>query len=281
MKLRLFATVCAVLCAGQTAAYGQDEDDWEFQHEATLNQTVAAVRYDAGVAIVAQCRDRALSAALIGMPAGMGGVEVQARRADGRTDTQAWAPGPGPGIYLSAMPSRDIRFMRGGGLYSLRTADGAPRALRTNFDLPTQSTGLDRVLTACGWALTDDRDQLAVATEISIVNPEAGGRRRMPTRPGATTRAPRREVEPTPLPPSLPSPAENRVSCIVRDLHLRDCRADHAGSAENRDVQAMVSSNEGRQVYAVGGSDAAASEGKVFYLSGGGPLIVVTREELL
>ena len=267
--MRLFATVCAVLCAGQTAAFAQDEDDWEFQHEAALNQTVAAVRYDAGVAIVAQCRDRALSTALIGMPAGMGGVEVQARRADGRTDTQAWVSGPGPGIYLSSLPARDIRFMRGGGLYSIRTADGAPRPLRTNFDLPTQSANLDRVLTACGWALTDDRDQLAVATGISIVNPEAVGRRRMPTRPGATTRAPRREIEPTPLPPSVPPPAENRVSCIVRDLHLRDCRADHAGSAENRDVQAVVSTNEGRQVYAVAGSDAAASEGKVVHMTGG------------
>ena len=67
-----------VSCAGPSLALAQDEDDWEFQHEASLNQTVAAVRYDAGVAIVVQCRDRALSAALIGMPAGVGGIEVQA-----------------------------------------------------------------------------------------------------------------------------------------------------------------------------------------------------------
>jgi hypothetical protein len=125
MKPTLLAALCAMACAGPTAALAQDEDDWEFQHEASLNQTVAAVRYDAGVAIVVQCRDNALSAALVGMPAGVGGFEVQARRADGRTDTQTWAPGPQTGVFLSTVPARDIRFMRGGGLYSVRTPDGA------------------------------------------------------------------------------------------------------------------------------------------------------------
>lgn len=133
MRLTLIAALCAFACAGPTAAVAQDEDDWEFQHEASMNQTVAAVRYDAGVAIVVQCRDRALSAALIGMPAGVGGLEVQARRADGRTDLQTWAPGPQPGILMSSVPARDIRFMRGGGLYSVRTAEGAPRALPDQF----------------------------------------------------------------------------------------------------------------------------------------------------
>ncbi|HRJ65041.1 MAG TPA: hypothetical protein PLR59_11910, partial [Brevundimonas sp.] len=182
MRLTLIAALCAFACAGPTAAIAQDEDDWEFQHEASLNQTVAAVRYDAGVAIVVQCRDRALSAALIGMPAGVGGLEVQARRVDGRTDLQTWAPGPQPGILMSTVPARDIRFMRGGGLYSVRTADGAPRALRTNFDLPTQSANLDRVLSACGWDLTDDRDQLTRAgrAEISFRDPDAPPPRERP-----------------------------------------------------------------------------------------------------
>jgi hypothetical protein len=122
MKPTLLAALCAILCAGSTAAIAQDEDDWEFQHEPSMNQTVAAVRYDAGVAIVVQCRDRALSLALVGMPAGVGGLEVQARRADGRTDLQTWAPGPQPGILMSTVPARDIRFLRGGGLYSVRTS---------------------------------------------------------------------------------------------------------------------------------------------------------------
>jgi hypothetical protein len=179
MRSFLLAALCAGLCAGSTAALAQDEDDWEFQHEASLNQTVAAVRYDAGVAIVVQCRDRALSLALVGMPAGVGGLEVQARRADGRTDLQTWVPGPAPGILMSSVPARDIRFLRGGGLYSVRTVDGAPRALRTNFDLPTQSANLDRVLTACGWGLTDDRDQLTRASlEISFRDPDARPRER-------------------------------------------------------------------------------------------------------
>ena len=277
MRPTLVAALCAILCAGSTAAMAQDEDDWEFQHEPSMNQMVAAVRYDAGVAIIVQCRDNALSAALVGMPAGVGGFEVQARRADGRTDTQAWAPGPQPGVFLSTVPARDIRFMRGGGLYSVRTPDGAARALRTNFDLPTQSANLDRVLTACGWGLTDDRDQLVRAGRaVSFRDPDARpyepprGRGARPGRPEAPP-------APPPPPPSLP-PAEGQVSCVLRDQRLTDCRKDHpptAARAEPRIVR-LLRDLEGQRMFA---PDGTVTEGTVIFPgSGGGALIQVSRE---
>jgi len=282
MKRTLIAALCAFVLAGPTAALAQDEDDWEFQHEPSLNQTVAAVRYDAGVAIVAQCRDRALSVVLIGMPAGVGGFEVEARRADGRIDTQAWAPGPAPGILLSTVPARDIRFMRGGGLYSVHTIDGAPRALRTNFDLPTQSANLDRVLAACGWALTDDRDLLTRAgrTEVSFRDPDARpplerlrGRGARPGRPQAPPPAAAHAV------PVLP-PAERQISCVLHDLKLTGCRYDHPSAAADTTVGTvrLLRMLEGAQMYALAG---AVTEGEVVYTPYGGPLIVVVREEII
>lgn len=280
MRLTLFAALCAVLCAGPTGALAQDEDDWEFQHEASLNQTVAAVRYDAGVAIVVQCRDNALSLALVGMPAGVGGLEVQARRADGRNDIQTWAPGPAPGILLSTVPARDIRFMRGGGLYSIRTADGAPRALRTNFDLPTQSANLDRVLTACGWPLTDDRDQLARAgRDVSFGDPNARPRER-PRGRGARPGRPDAPPPSAPATPVLP-PAERQFSCVLRDLKLTGCRYDHPATAADPPNTRLLRQLEGTEMYAPEGS---TTEGEVFYSGtgvGGGALIQVTREQLL
>lgn len=267
MRPTLLAALCAILCAGPTAAIAQDEDDWEFQHEARLNQMVAAVRYDAGVAIVVQCRDNALSTALVGMPAGVGSLEVQARRADGRTDTQTWAPGPQPGILLSTVPARDIRFMRGGGLFSIRTADGAPRALRTNFDLPTQSANLDRVLTACGWALTDDRDQLARAgSEVSFRDPDSPPPRRPQPRRGRGARAGTPDAPEAPAPgvPVL-EPAESQISCVLRALRLTSCRLDHLPTAAGNEAARSLRRLEGVQMYS---ANAVAGEGKVVYTAG-------------
>lgn len=266
MRPTLIAALCATLCAGPTAAMAQDDDDWEFQHEASLNQTVAAVRYDGGVAIVVQCRNRALSAALIGMPGGVGGLEVQAGRADGRTDIQTWAPGPAPGILMSTVPARDIRFMRGGGLYTVRTADDAPRALRTNFDLPTQSANLDRVLSACGWSLTDDRDQLARAgrSEISFRNPNAPPPRAPPRGRGARPGLP--EAPPPPAGPAVPPlpVAEVQVSCVLQDLKLTGCRFDLPAAAGAPEAARTLRRMEGGQMYALGG---ASPDGKVVFTS--------------
>ncbi|MEY4555734.1 MAG: hypothetical protein RL093_853 [Pseudomonadota bacterium] len=280
MRLTLIAALCAFVCAGPTAAVAQDEDDWEFQHEASLNQTVAAVRYDAGVAIVVQCRDNALSLALVGMPAGVGGLEVQARRADGRTDTQTWGAGPQSGVLLSAVAARDIRFLRGGGLYSIRTADGSPRALRTNFDLPTQSANLDRVLTACGWPLMEERDQLARAgRDVSFGDPNARPRER-PRGRGARPGRPDAPPPPAPAPPVLP-PAERQFSCVLHDLKLTGCRYDHPATAADPPSARFLRQLEGTEMYAPEG---AITEGKVYYSGtggAGGPLIQVTREQLL
>jgi hypothetical protein len=267
MRSMLVAALCAFVCAGAGAAHAQDEDDWEFQHDPAQNLTIAVVRYDAGAAIIVQCRDGALSAALVGMPAATESIELQARRADGRSDSQVWVPGAGSGIFLSAVPARDVRFMRGGGLYAVHTTDDAPRAMRSNFDLPTQSANLDRVLTACGWTLSDDRDGLARADGlVSFTDPEAEVTRpRQPPRSGrARAGGGGRQAQPprAPGPPSLP-PAEGQVSCIVREMRPTDCRADHPAMASSgRPGAQYLRLLEQRPLF---GDDPASAEGKVIY----------------
>lgn len=254
-----------------SAAFAQD-DDWEFQEDPARQLSIAAARYDAGQMIVVQCRQGGLTVVLAGMPVTPGAIQVDATRADGRAVSQGWLPAGAPGAYRSASSGRAARFMRGGGLYVLRTESPAFRA---SFDLPTQSANLDRVITACGWAIEDDRDLIADATQISLVDPDD-----TPSRPRARSargapRAPTPRPEAPAVPPP-PPPSEYSVSCIVRDLHLRNCRAEHPASDRERAVTATVRQNEGRRVYALEGSTAADSEGKQVHMTG--PMIRVVRE---
>ncbi|WP_439471970.1 hypothetical protein [Brevundimonas sp.] len=245
-----------------TTAVAQD-DDWEYQEDAARQIWVAAARYDAGQMIVVQCRQGGLTAVLTGLPASEAPLSLRATRADGRASSQTWQPAGAPGAFRSESPGRDVRFMKGGGQYVLRGGEGAS-AVRVGFDLPTQSANLDRVLTACGWATEDDRDALALAS-ISLIDPDD-----IPSRPRAprSTRQAPRATTPRPEAPLTPPPAEDAVSCIVRDMHLRDCRADHAASARERDVLQMIRFHEGNEVYPLGGSSAADNEGKVAHING-------------
>lgn len=276
MRPTFAVALCAILIAGPTAAIAQETDDWEFQSDPSRNLTVAVARYDSGLAVIAQCRDAALTTALIGMPAGTRPFEVMAQRADGRADTQSWAPGAAPGIFVSTVAARDIRFMRGGGLYSIHTAEGAPVAIRASFDLPTQSANLDRVLSACGWGLTDERDLLTRARrgEVSFRDPDAPPPRSRPQGRGARAGQPAPPPPPAePVVPGLP-PAETQISCVLRDMELTDCRFDHPARVSGAEVTRALRRLEGTKMYPLNGAE---PEGKVVFSVG--PLIAVAGPE--
>jgi len=245
MNRLLFAVVATSLVAQASMSSSQDVDDWEFDQNAADGRMVAAVRYDGGAALVVQCRAGALTAVVAGL-------------------------GRGPGVLRSEIPARDIRFMRGGGLYSLRGADEDGSGVRADFDLPTQSANLDRVLSECGWALTDDRDQLTRASvDVSLVDPAS----QRPSRLSSASRrgAPRaRGASPSDTP--VAAPAETQISCVVRERRLSDCRPDHARLVETRASERIVEALEGRNIFA---SDAAAHEGAVFYAGGARTITVV------
>jgi hypothetical protein len=269
MKTTIAATLCALLGAGLATAAAAQDDDWEFAEDPARQLTVAASRYDAGPSIIVQCRAGALTAMLIGMPAAAGTEEIQltATRADGRADAQAWRPAGSDGVFRSSVPARDIRFLRGGGAYAVRTAEGAPHAFSATFDLPPQSANLDRVLTACGWDLADDRDQLGRARGVSLTDPDAEPFRMPRSRSRSISERSRRLPTPAPSGPAAAPrilPAEQQVSCIVRDMRLADCRVLHAPVAGEPDPADGLRRLNGSRVY---GAEAAEVEGKVVYVA--------------
>lgn len=254
MKRVLAAALAVGLCAGQAAA---QDDDWEFQEDAAQGVSVAAVRYDAGQMIVVQCRQGTLTTAVTGLPPSAEPLRFAATRADGRRAAQIWVSVGTPDGYRSVSPGRDARFLRGGGTYVVRTGPDAPAAVNGTFDLPSQSANLDRVLTACGWTLEDDRDLLAEADEIFLDRPRRGRAEARPYRP-----------------PAIP---EREVSCVVREMRLRDCRADHPAYARTSDARSLIRSVEGRRVYVADGVDAVATDGKVFHVMASHQLLVVVH----
>ncbi len=267
MRPTLVAALCAILCAGPGAALAQDADDWEFAEDAARELTVATVRYDNGPSIVLTCQAGALTTLLVGMPAGADKLELNATRADGRADSQLWLAADQNGAYESAVAARDARFLRGGGAYAIRSVEGVAPAFTATFDLPSGSANLDRVLTVCGWPLADARDQLARASSaVSFRDPDAPAVRG-PRRSRSRSLTMRRRPSPPPLAARQPAvlPAEQQISCIVRNLHLTDCRPHHARAPGAPDAADDLRRLEGVQIYA---PDAGPEEGRIMYLHG-------------
>lgn len=252
MKLAVAASLCALACAGGQAAPVQD-DDWEFVEDPAQELTLAAVRYEGGQSILAQCQRGRLVLLLTGLPEGEEMLRVAASRADGRVTAQRWTPVVGPGTYRSVTPGREARFLRGGGAYVVRSPVGAATTVNATFDLPGQSANLDRVLTACGWALEDDRDLLEEAD---------------------VTLDPRSARRPPP-PFRVPSVPEREVSCVVRETRFRDCRADHPPSASTSNTRSLIRAVQGEEAHVPIGADPASAEGKVFRVIASNQLLVV------
>ena len=113
---------------GATTATAQADDDWEFAEDAARSLTVAAVRYDSGHAVIAQCANGQLRVLLAGLPATTETSRLlAATRSGGATDTLSWTIDEG-GSLTSTLPARDARFLRAGGGLRLRSAprDSAP-----------------------------------------------------------------------------------------------------------------------------------------------------------
>ena len=275
----VLAVVLAVaICS---PALAQEEDDWEFGEDAARQLTVATVRYDAGKAVVAQCEKGELKVVIVGLPAATtGSRHLNASRTDGRRDSQGWFAPVGQTAFTSTTPGRDARFLRGGGMFELRSAeDEAGTPMRAAFDLPTQNANLDRVLAACGYAVTDDRDLLQRASDLKTQwqAEHEDDRPRIQARSRSVSQ-PRPRQGPLPV-PSLPRPAE--TSCIIRNATYSDCRIEHAPvGTPSVNADELMARLNGTRLEAV---SAAANEGRVYYLGTNGgvvPLIVVERTEI-
>ena len=243
---KLVCRLAALMVVTVGAAHGplamaQTDDDWAFAQDASKHLTVAEVRYTSGHAIIVQCAGEELKIGLTGLPPTTRASRLLgATRADGATDTQSWLVGE-DGTLISALPARDARFMRVGGKMQFRSTSGQASPIEASFDLPTQHANLDRVLTACGYPLQDDRDALPrAAPDLRLLRtPQAGD---IGGRPG-------RSLE---------------MSCIIQGGAYGQCRADHLLKGQSaRDARRDATGRNGSRLHP---DDMAANEGKVAYI---------------
>ncbi len=221
-------------------------DDWEF-HEDAARGMVAMARYSGGQAVIVQCKGGQLNVLLVGLPVtGDGPRNFEAQRADGRRDRQSWRPGEAPNVLTSTVIGRTVRFLRGGGDYSLTSTEPGAPPVRISFDMPASFDNLDRTIAACDWPLDDERDRLDQAEPGAFEWPRASGRRQGP-----------RESDGTLI-------GVSHHSCIIRGLRLSDCRVDHQLPRNSSDGPRAARDLEGTRLSA---SDPAQVEGQVVYLS--------------
>lgn len=237
--------LCAVASAGSACA--QETDDWEYGENPANQLSAAVTRYDTGHAFVVQCRAGELSVMVSGIPVGDAETrELDVVRTDGRRDRQSWRR-ENPTVIQAGLPGRAARLLRGAGIIQLRSRDGEP-AVRAGFDLPTESTGVDRVLTACGRPVEDVRDTMPVFAGTL-------------DRESVTRAMTRRDIQT----PATEGPATTEVSCVVFDtLTLQDCRVEQvtpAGATFGAEVAERLT---GVSVVPAAGQTAP---GSVFYWS--------------
>lgn len=240
MKLLMIAAAACVLTPA--AAMAQETDDWEYGEDAARGVSAAVSRYDTGHAIVVQCRAGELSVVVQGLELGEGRRDLRVARTDGRRDDQPWRAMT-PTAGGAEMPGRAARMLRGGGAVQFRTLEGTPAA-RLGLELPAESASVDRVLTACGVPLEDERDLIPMFD--GTIGP--WDRRALLGNPEAD--------EPS---------AWAMASCIVQpDLRLGECRVDVTSPGGRRFGERMVREVSGTPVEPNEGQDAV---GTVAYLT--------------
>jgi hypothetical protein len=238
---RLALTASILVGLVPSSATAQSDEDWEFAEDAARNLSIAAVRYENGTSVVVQCVGEELKVGLVGLPATTAtSRRLQASRTDGATDAQVWQS-TGQGTLASTLPGRDARFLRADGEFTVRSAAGEAAPVTASFTLPSQHANLDRVISACGYAVEDERDSIPRA------DPDLRMQRRLPE--GSTGGVPGRSME---------------VSCIIKDGAYQECRSDQVRERQTASSARREANRwNGRRVHE---NDAAANEGRVAYI---------------
>jgi len=166
-----FQGIGLVMLAATALAFGSSaaaQDGWDVETDAERGIVVASVIYDGGVGIAVQCRNYQLDLAVLGLPIA---VETEISESGHRvldTGTSAeglikssWKAEPGSPVATSAYSARFARSLKGAEAYVVRIpAQGDRPARRMAIPLPSDSSGIDQVLTACDRRTEDPRDAL-------------------------------------------------------------------------------------------------------------------------
>ncbi len=165
MKTPTLAAIASLTIAiGPVAA--QEGPTWELSVDEARDISAATMIYEGGQGLIVQCRDKQLRTVIIGLPTLTQPPERRGRRIETSFGTEplkpeTWIADDGSSAVTSVAPARVARSWKRGGLYTVR-ARPAPgeRASRIGFELPTDGSPIDHVLTHCGYPTEDTRDQL-------------------------------------------------------------------------------------------------------------------------
>lgn len=239
-KLSFILSLLALL-GPATGAAGQDTDDWDVVVDSDQNLIVAGVQYAGGVSINVQCHSDRLNLIITGVPTSSEPFRAfSLTREDGLSRKAYLVPAP-DGVHWTSEDARAVRFLKSSGKVTITSAAGETHPVRVEVDLPTQSTNLDRVLTSCGYPLTDTRDQLSAVTEFLLAPPRFD----MPE--SAMDRFPRHATA-----------VRVEISCLISQSRLSACQSDHETPRAPEVGVATARRANGTRVSL---SDAAAAEG--------------------
>lgn len=158
-----------VLAQDAPAPVAAEADGWDVETDAARKITLANIRYDSGAGLIVQCRDGELSTIILGLPATAAPITPQNGVTTRRLETGAlnelspvtWRSAPDGTSAMRSGDVRRIRDLKKGGRFIVRTVASENDPARAMvFDLPSDPSGVDQVLTACGRALSDPRDAL-------------------------------------------------------------------------------------------------------------------------
>lgn len=198
----LFAALLAAsLLAGPALA---QEADWDLSANPSQGVTTASVEFGEGVLLAIQCQNRQLSVIIGGIPGPDEPTRsVSITRGDGQSHNTVLAAVEGSALFRSRSPHM-ARFLRGGGQTAVASRPEDPRPFRMVLDLPRQSAAVANVLTACGYALAEDRETLPDISD-------------------QLTRLPRIQMPPFSRDYTIVSV---ELSCLVAEGRLAHCRSD-------------------------------------------------------
>lgn len=198
--------IAAVGIGAAAQANAQTSDDWDVSTDAGRRLTVASVEYESGALLRVQCQAGQLDVAISGLPASPADSRPYARSLpDGRLIQSYWTGAPATGTLLSGEPVRDARSFKAGGALKLASGADAHPPLSIDLDLPSQSNGIDQVLTACGRPLVDPRDMLIAVNDLML-------------------EAPSLEISDK---AARYSDIRIEISCVVAAGRLAECQSDH------------------------------------------------------
>lgn len=159
---RLTAGVVVAAVMGVAApAVAQATDGWDVRADPASGVTVAGAAFDSGLAVIFRCQAGSLDAILTGLPAGdPGGRRLELSFAGAAFETQGWINAEATTAAYSQRPARLARMARrGNGLAVRAPATDWDQARLYQMALPSDSSGLDTVLAACGVPVDDPRDR--------------------------------------------------------------------------------------------------------------------------